>query len=61
MLHEAEGAVGEMASFDRTMEAWGGNLRAWFMAGTYQKLKKAVQRGIREIHWQRYIHIHTSS
>lgn len=57
-LEEAEGTMDDVASFDRAMANWGGDVRAWFMAGTYQKLKDALQRGVKEIQWQRYMYIH---
>ena len=53
VVEKAEGAVNEMTSFDGASKKWGGDLRAWLMAGTYQKLKKAIKKGVKELQWQR--------
>lgn len=43
----------DMTSLDGVLGTWGGDWRAWLMAGTYQRLKDALRRGECEINWQR--------
>ena len=50
---EVEAELEDLTAFDRVMEGWGGDMRAWLMAGTYRKLKDALRRGMEEIQWQR--------
>lgn len=47
--------MGDMASLDGVLGRWGGDLRAWSMAGTYQRLKDALRRGEYETRWQRLV------
>ena len=50
---EADDQVDDMDAFGEVMEAWGGDVRAWLMASTYQTLKDGLRRGEDEIRWQR--------
>ena len=52
-LPEADDQVDDMDAFGEVMEAWGGDVRAWLMASTYQTLKDALRKGEDEIQWQR--------
>lgn len=45
--------VQDMTSFNEVAGGWGGDVRAWRKASTYQKLKSALRRGVQEIQWQR--------
>ena len=50
---DVETEVEDLVEFERVMEEWGGDTRAWLMATTHRKLKEALRKGIREIQWQR--------
>ena len=52
-VESAEEVVQDMTSFNEVVSGWGGDVGAWTKAGTYQKLKNALRRGVQEMQWQR--------
>lgn len=48
----AEAQLREIQEFGVWIEVWGGDMRAWSMAQTLQKLKDGLRRGTKEVIWQ---------